>query len=398
MLKVKFDNELIMNAMGKVEMTMENSMSLTLFPKDAQGNSVCCFAAANASAQVSTHTIYTSKPEVTEPMTLYFGKDFKDTVYALSTFKKDIVIEVEGEKISLRSGAAEVSVSKLDTAASIPSVDPKKEPNCVGFEIKTEEFLTGLRKGGYAHALREVKTDYDDAVCLLPCKDGTILFLSTNMHVIASWKAKTEKRNEKFSEYAENNRNVVLSGNLLNRIFGKMETEMCNFFIFSKQVLIQAGVDFYQIQSMSTKFQMDVSKLVCPSEYGCRFTVNGRDLGKAVEISVLNGKTDHEQNNSRLDINDGKVCVSSVNGKNHLSLDSKTEGNLEIGIRASYLLKALRMLDSKVVITGTNSISPLYLQEEDKEDGLIIIAPVNIGIKAPEPSSPELEDEAETEE
>ena len=177
-MKITFDNASIMTAINKVEMTLENSMSLTLYPKDGQGNHLCCFASANSSAQVSTHILYFAEPEVTEPMVLYFGKDFKDTICALISFNKDIIIEVNDKKVNLSSGPAKVTVKRLETAATIPGVNPSNEPDCIGFEIKTEAFQTALRKGGCACGLKDIKSPYDDVVCLKPNEDGTILFLS----------------------------------------------------------------------------------------------------------------------------------------------------------------------------------------------------------------------------
>lgn len=375
-MKITFNNENIMTAMSKVEMTLENSMSLTLYPKDEQSNYICCFSSANTNAQVSTHTVYSAEPEVTEPQVLYFGKDFKDTICALISFNKDIIIEVNDKKVNLSSGPAKVTVKRLETASTIPGLNPANEPDCIGFEIKTEAFQTALRKGGCACGLKDVKSPFDDVVCLKPDTDGTILFLSTNGHVAASWNAKTEKRNEKFSEFAKNAGKISISGNLLGKIFNKIDTDVCNVFLFSKQVLIQSGMDFYQLLPLAVDFPLGILNALNASEYSCKFTVDRAAFTKAIEISVLNGQTEAEQTISKLNIGDRKIIVSSVEDRNVIPLETSVDGELEICARASYLQKTCRVLGDKIIITGTNSKAPLFLTEEEG-DGTILVLPVN---------------------
>lgn len=375
-MKITFDNETIMTAMNKVEMTLENSMSLTLCPKDEAGNCLCCFSSATSSAQVSTYTLYSAEPEVTEAQTFFFGKDFKDSVCALISFNKDIVIEVDEKKVNLSSGPAKVTVNRLGTSATIPSVNPANEPDCVGFEIKTEAFLTALRKGGCACALKDVKSPYDDVVCLKPNTDDTILFLSTNGHVAASWSAKTEKRNENFSKFVENTGKVSIPGSLLGKVLSKIEADLCNVYLFSKQILIQSGMDFYQILSLAVDFPLEILAALNKNEYSCKFTVDRASFTKAIEISILNGQTESEQTISKLNIGNGKVIVSSVQDRNVLPLEASVEGVLEICARASYLQRTCRVLGSKITITGTTSVSPLFLTEEGG-NGTILVLPVN---------------------
>lgn len=376
---IKFNvNELeFLKAIEKASISVKDSYIITISNREYKGKKLANITACDGNSQAMATMIV----EAEKPFRVIVGVELLTVVKTLSRLKKGIIFELEGNNITIKAGLSTVELVAKEEGMSIDVSNIRNEENVIEIVMNSEKFIAGIKGAVYpATSLDNVREILQDTVCFVPCDSGLRL-ISSNGSVVAGADVVIEKGNENFSKSKQEKNYLSVSAAAINKVASHLDvSKTTTIYMIPKQLLINNGNDFYIIRPYEKAFPMAVSSILYKENRNYQIKMSASELKVALDIAVLDSS---ENTNKRAIISlnkNGKVKISSIYKKNKSILSAIThDGEMTIALSAEYLKKIVDVIScDNVILSGTNSIEPIYVTGENNNSLISLVSPINL--------------------
>jgi DNA polymerase III subunit beta len=282
-----------------------------------------------------------------------------------------VEIQTDGTLCTIRSGKSKYEIVGLDANdfPKLPNVETDKS-----FHMDSDVLKAMLRQTLFAVATTDTRPILTGVSCGL--SDGTLHFVATDSHRMASRKTSIEEKEVEFT--------VVTPGKSLTELSKILPSKniRIQFCVSDQQVMIQFERTTFYSRLLSGTYP-DTSRIV-PKGYTTRIVLNAKELTQSLEsmdaISDSNKglvvRLNYRQDKQELHLTSSKLEVAK--GEEYIFFKSADGEEISIGFNSKYVLEALKPLegDRDVALEFTGPMSPFILREEGDHDYFQLILPV----------------------
>lgn len=402
MKKFTVGNKELLNAVEKASVGAKETYIITITKRaNSEGKKFASIAASDG--EIKSLASFLATCDDPEGFKVIVGKEFYNIVRTLSQLSKDIEMEIIDNAAILKCGTSVVPVSIKEDGMDIAVINPNNEPEALSVSVNTEELISAVRKGGYAYPVStSTNTGLTNAVCLIPIIDGEnnyLRFVTADGYNAAGADAKLDKVSANFADSVKAKKTITLNATALQNIVSKFENESTDIYLFSKQVLIKNGNDFYIIRPFEKQFPIAITGMLYQDAREYEIQLSARELKTVLDITMLDGSEGNDKKYAILTLTkDGQVTVSSVSGRSSTKLNMNTHlGEVKICFKAQFMKTAIdKTFSEKISISGCGSISPIYIKGDDTR-AISLILPSKLRQNKDEEEARDTDEQSENE-
>lgn len=396
MKTIKIKTEELVDTMQRAGYSIKDSIYLQVKTKKA--NEERNFAAiTTCDGKTQSSVPFTCTCNVNEVVGLNLGKEFKEVVSTLASSGDEFVLDVYDTYVMVSCGTSQVPVSIKSEVACITVNKPNAET--LVLTLHSEDFSRSIYTGGYAYTESGKKAALTNVIALMPYKDGEdvtlrIMSLNADGHVLAGSRCAVEQvQSTEAVENAINDKKVaLLNGPFLMKLLKSVRYETLQLYITDNQASIIDGHDCFVMTLRDSKSypKQTFDALFGEVQKEFSFSVDKKQLKTAASVAILNAASDKAKTLIVCKFSNGKLCVSSYDGKNVTELVTKDAvGEVTFGFNIIYLKEFLDHSNESVTFYGISNCEPIY--GVGTEESVSMLLPVRVNLI-------EQEEEEETEE
>ena len=375
---IKVNSKKFHAAVNKISRTAKESVLLRF--RNLQDGSVGVqIIATDGFAQSQIGVMVEIDEKVENDYTIVLPGDFIGTIKGINSLGDKIEIKVNETHSVISCGTAVITLPLLKNGKEIAVCSPEKE-KFVAFMTTRDEFKKALLKGALASDNGTGKGVFDNTLflnfsqvddqykLLMITVGGEAAFVSAKYASIQV-PAQCE---EMINTMVKEEKTVYVTA---SHFLGMLEhvSEQISVYVFDKQTVVCSGADTYVFVNKVGNFNIKVlKKLLFKNEYTFNIKVDNAELKKALSVATLNVIDD--KNKIVMELNK-ELKISSVAGSSTITVPVKegSEGEIRIGLNASFLKRAIERCENEVEIFGTEEKKPIYVRDNDNEADIVIL-------------------------
>ncbi|MDB5085516.1 MAG: polymerase subunit beta [Bacilli bacterium] len=294
-----------------------------------------------------------------------------DIIRKLPTSTVDFEVQ-QGFLAIIRSGTSEINLHGQDVE-EFPRL-PAVQSNQI-FSLPSDLFKDLIRQTVFAVSTEEIRPIFTGVRFSL--ENGILKLLATDSHRLASREAQVEAAADlQFS-------GVVVPGKSLVELSRLLEEDdsLVDVLVAENQILIQMKQTQFYSRLIDGQYP-DTSRII-PTVFKTTVQLNTKDLLNAAERAALIAK-DNDNHVIRFNLKQESIEITSNSpdvGKisETLFATSKDGEDLLIAFNASFLLQALRVMDSnEITLEFNGSMTAFLIKMVDNRNYLHLLLPVRI--------------------
>lgn len=297
------------------------------------------------------------------------AKFFVEIIKKLPYPNVDIEVK-ENFQTFLRSGTTDIQIVGLDPE-EYPVLPSIKENQVLTMNADLLKMM--IRQTTFATSSNETTSIFTGVLWNL--KKGTLKFISTDRHRLASRTANIETDNELSFV------NVVIPGKTLNE-FNKIipdKNMTVDIIVTDNQVLFKIDRILFYSRTLEGTYP-DTSKII-PQNYKTELILDTKQLTDAIDRAYLLSR-ENKTNIARLQTKkDGTIEISSSSSElgrvtEQLSIQKFKGDPLQISFNSKYMLDVLRVIECEHIFIGfSGEMSPIIIKPTEQTNNLYLILP-----------------------
>lgn len=370
MSKLIFKNNDLLTAVKKAQVAEKDAYEIRVTDRiePKSGKHFLSLCACNGSVQ-SIITVLATVDGLSGDTRIVLPASFSGMVTTLSAFSdRDISLNIREGNCLMSCGGGSVDVPLLESAIAIAPADPTTEkPAKATLEAAALKKAVSIGSGAMTSEsgrVEAVRNAVDLSLVTYEGKPAVRIISVSGIGSMAAGATAPVKASVGTEELLDK-RSYTLNSAFCKIVSGLGDGDI-EFMLFSKQVIIRQGTDFYIVVPNAAPFPSTIcAALYQVPEMEYRATVSQKAICRAIDVALL-GNTSEAERKIALSISNRKLSISSVSRENKADVDAEAvEGEIRIGMSGDFLKKSLSGLGSVVTLAGTNAVSLMFFQTDE---------------------------------
>ena len=311
------------------------------------------------------------RADVEEPGEIVINASrFNDLVHNFNGDTVKVTKFENDNNVRLQSGKADYKIllMNINEYPKYPFIEANQS-----FTLEEDKIKELIKKTAFACSTDSARPLFTGVLCEI--KENKITFVGTNTHRLAIRTLPAE-------DYPD--LSVIIPSVVLKEINKNLNSKLpqdVTFSILNNQLMVK--IDRWSVVSRLIEGKFPDYKRVIPPQFAVKTKVNVKELAGAVSRMSLCSGSENDYSIVKISIGEKEIKVMSSSpdvGTGEEIISCNTEGNpINVAFNAAYILDIMKNMETESAeINLNNSLSPVCIRPDNKEEYIYIVTPVRV--------------------